>query len=71
VPLEDALLTGLPEVTGVTHSGDKVVVTGTGNLVHAVTSVLARHQVVALELRIEQPDLDDAFIALTGRKLVD
>jgi ABC-2 type transport system ATP-binding protein len=71
VPIDDALLTALPEVTGVSRTGDKLVVTGTGNLVHAVTSVLAREQVVALELRIEQPGLDDAFIALTGRKLAD
>ena len=35
----------------------------------AVTSVLARNQIVANELRIEQADLDDAFVALTGRKL--
>jgi ABC-2 type transport system ATP-binding protein len=71
VPMDDALLSGLPEVTGVTRTGDKVVVTGTGNLVHAVTSVLAREQIVALELRIDQPGLDDAFIALTGHKLAD
>ncbi len=32
-------------------------------------AVLARHQVVANELRIDQADLDDAFVALTGRKL--
>jgi ABC-2 type transport system ATP-binding protein len=43
------------------------VVTGTGNLIHAVTSVLARNQVVANDLRVEQANLDDAFIALTGQ----
>jgi len=32
-----------------------------------VTSVLARQQVVANDLRVEQANLDDAFIALTGR----
>jgi ABC-2 type transport system ATP-binding protein len=68
-PLDDALLTGLPEVTGVTRSGSQVVVTGTGNLLHAVTSVLARNQIIAAELRLEQTTLDDAFVALTGRKL--
>ena len=31
--------------------------------------MLARHEIVAYDLRIEQADLDDAFIALTGRKL--
>ncbi|HKF74753.1 MAG TPA: ABC transporter ATP-binding protein [Terriglobales bacterium] len=66
-PLDDGLLTALPEVRSVTRSGLQVVVTGTGNLLHAVTSVLARHQVVAGDLRIDQASLDDAYVALTGR----
>ena len=41
--------------------------TGTGNLLHAVTSVLARNQVVAADLRVEQAGLDDAYVAQTGR----
>ncbi|NED99651.1 ABC transporter ATP-binding protein [Phytoactinopolyspora halotolerans] len=68
-PLDDDLLTGLPEVTAVQHSGQQTIVTGTGNLLHAVTSVLARNQIVAADLRVEQTTLDDAFIALTGRRL--
>jgi ABC-2 type transport system ATP-binding protein len=68
-PLDDALLNVLPEVTRVTRHGEQVVVTGTGNLVHAVTSVLARNQIIAAELRVEQASLDDAFVALTGRRL--
>jgi ABC-2 type transport system ATP-binding protein len=31
--------------------------------------VLARHRIVAADLRVEQASLDDAFVALTGRKL--
>ena len=50
------------------HRG-QVVVTGTGNLVHAVTSMLARNHIIAAELRVEQASLDDAFVALTGRRL--
>jgi ABC-2 type transport system ATP-binding protein len=69
--LDDQLLTALQEVTRVTRHGDQVVVTGTGNLVHAVTAVLARHQIIAAELRVEQASLDDAFVALTGRRLDD
>ena len=69
VPLDDALLTELPEVTSVTRQGGQVLVAGTGNLLHAVTAVLARHQIVALELRVEQANLDDAFVALTGRPI--
>ena len=66
VPLDDALLTSLPDVTSVTRRGDVVVVTGNSNALNAVTSVLARHQIVAQQLRVEQASLEDAFIALTS-----
>jgi ABC-2 type transport system ATP-binding protein len=65
-PLDDQLLAGLPEVRSVSRSGALVVVTGTGNLLNAVVSVLARHQIVAADLRVEQATLDDAYLALTG-----
>ena len=67
VPIDDQLFTDLPEVRSVERAGPVVVVTGTGNLIQAVTSVLARHQIVANDLRIEQANLDDAYLALTGR----
>ena len=67
--LDDSLLTALPEVKSVTRQGRQVIVTGTGNLVHAVISVLALHQIVAVQLRVDQASLDDAFVALTGRAL--
>jgi ABC-2 type transport system ATP-binding protein len=70
-PIEDRLLTDIPEVTGVERAGPVVVVTGTGNLIHAVTSVLAQHQVVANDLRVEQASLDDAYLALTARQAKD
>jgi ABC-2 type transport system ATP-binding protein len=65
-PIEDRLLTDLPEVKAVQHAGPVLVVSGTGNLIHAVTSVLAQHQVVANDLRVEQASLDDAYLALTA-----
>jgi ABC-2 type transport system ATP-binding protein len=68
-PLDHAMLTALPEVSDVERAGAQLVVTGTGNLLHAVTSVLARNQIVAADLRVEQTSLDDAFVALTGRKI--
>ncbi|MEV0395531.1 ABC transporter ATP-binding protein [Polymorphospora rubra] len=69
VPLDHAVLTALPEVTSVERAGDQLVVTGTGNLLLAVTTVLARHRIVAADLRLEQTSLDDAFVALTGRPI--
>ncbi len=67
VPLDDGLLTHLPDVTSVIRRGDVVVVTGNSNALSAVTSVLARNQIVARQLRVEQASLEDAFVALTGK----
>ncbi|WP_326632949.1 ABC transporter ATP-binding protein [Nonomuraea fuscirosea] len=68
-PVDDSLLLALPEVREVTRSGDQIMVSGSGNLAPAVTLALAHHQIVPGDLRIEQATLDDAFLALTGRKL--
>ena len=66
VPFGDELLTSLPEVTSLVRRGEQVHVTGTDNAVGAVTAVLARHGIVAQQLRVEQASLEDAFVALTG-----
>ncbi|MEV1167615.1 ABC transporter ATP-binding protein [Nonomuraea sp. NPDC049784] len=60
-------LGGLPGVTGVTRTGNLVVVTGRGDFATAVTAQLARHHVLVSDLRIDKRTLDDAFVALTGR----
>jgi len=67
VPIDDALLASLPEVTHVLHRGEVVVVTGNSNALNAVVSMLARNQIVAEQLRVEQASLEDAFLALTGK----
>jgi ABC-2 type transport system ATP-binding protein len=67
--LDDRLLTDLPQVTAVARHGRQLLVTGTGDVLGAVTSVLARAGIVAEQLRIEQTSLDDAFIALTGQEI--
>jgi len=64
--IEDALLAALPEVTSVARRGDQVVVSGRGDVLAAVTATLARHGVVARQLRVEQTGLEDAFVTLTG-----
>ncbi|MBU2666616.1 ABC transporter ATP-binding protein [Actinoplanes bogorensis] len=66
-PVDDALLTARPEVREVIRHGSQIEVVGTGNLLHAVTSVLAVNEIIAADLRIEQASLDDAFVQLTGR----
>jgi ABC-2 type transport system ATP-binding protein len=70
-PIDDWLLESLPEVTKVTHKGDAVVVTGTSKALNAVVSVLARNDIVAEQLRVEQASLEDAFLAFTGKHLGD
>jgi ABC-2 type transport system ATP-binding protein len=65
-PLDGRLLADLPEVTSVTRVGDTVVVTGTADALLVVTSALARHGVVAQGLWVEQPSLEDAFVAVTS-----
>jgi ABC-2 type transport system ATP-binding protein len=64
----DAMLTDLPEVTSVHRRGDVVEVSGSGDLLTAVTSALARHGIIPQQLRLEQASLDDAFVALTGQR---
>ena len=68
-PFDESILTRLAEVRSVTRSGSTITVAGDGNLVLAVTAALAQNGVIANDLRIEQANLDDAFIALTGRRL--
>ncbi|MEY9892286.1 ABC-2 type transport system ATP-binding protein [Catenulispora sp. MAP5-51] len=65
-PVEDAPLLALPEVRTVERHGAYLEVTGTSEVIAAVTAYLARRQIIAAELRVEQSSLDDAFIALTS-----
>ncbi|MEV4343889.1 ABC transporter ATP-binding protein [Actinoplanes sp. NPDC049596] len=65
--VDPALLEARPEVRRARRQGSQIEVTGTGNLLHAVTSVLAVNDIIANDLRIEQASLDDAFVRLTGR----
>ncbi|WP_371782007.1 ABC transporter ATP-binding protein [Streptosporangium subroseum] len=66
---DDAVLRNLAEVTGVSRTGEQVTVTGTGNLLLAIATALASVGVVPADLRMEQATLDDAFLALTGKKI--
>jgi ABC-2 type transport system ATP-binding protein len=67
--LDESVLARLPGVTGVSREGGRVTVTGTGDFASAVTSELARRQVLAAGLRIEGRSLDEAYVALTGHTL--
>lgn len=68
-PLDPSLLNAVPEVASVDSAGAFTVVTGTGDLLLAVTKELDRHHITAADLRVEQTTLEDAFVSLTGRSL--
>ncbi|MFI6456688.1 ABC transporter ATP-binding protein [Streptosporangium amethystogenes] len=68
-PFDDSVLKALPEVTEMRRSGGQITVTGTGDLLLAITTALSAAHVVPADLRVEQADLDDAFLGLTGKKL--
>ncbi len=66
--LDDRAYLDLPEVREVRHHGPhQVEVIGDGNVVHAVTALLAAHQIIAADLRVEQTSLDDAFVRLLDK----
>lgn len=67
-PIDSLGLEDLPGVISVERSGPMVTVTGTGNVVHSVTALLAQRQIIAQELRVEQASLEDAYLALTTQK---
>jgi ABC-2 type transport system ATP-binding protein len=66
VPFDDALLTSLPEVASLTRRGDVVVVTGNSDALLAVITTLSASQIKPLHLRVDQGNLEDAFLELTG-----
>jgi ABC-2 type transport system ATP-binding protein len=63
------VLTAVPEVVSVESAGGILEVTGTGELLLAVTKELDRHHLTATDLRLEQTTLEDAFVSLTGHSL--
>ncbi|CAM3123187.1 ABC transporter ATP-binding protein [Stackebrandtia soli] len=65
--LDKGVLTALPDVTDVEIVEGRWLVTGRGQLLSSVAGALARAQVVAEDLRVDQVNLDDAFVAFTGR----
>jgi len=63
-------LAKLEPVTRVERSGDRVIVSGRGDhLVGAVVTALENAGASFTDLRTEQPDLEDVFLALTGREM--
>lgn len=58
----------VPHVSSVRRRGPRVEVEGRGPVLVHVASALASHDIVPDDLRVEQPTLEDAFLAITGRR---
>ena len=56
-------------VTDVEQRGKQVIVEGNGALLAHIATALAEKNVTPTDLRVEQADLEDVFLALTGRKI--
>jgi ABC-2 type transport system ATP-binding protein len=65
-PFDETLLTALPDVDHLEHQGDRIVITGTGDLLNAVISALATTGSEAKDVQLESATLEDAFVRLTG-----
>jgi len=68
--VEDDWLRALPEVTAISRSAGEIVVTGTERMLFSLVSMLASHEIVPGRFQVDQTTLDDAFVAITGRRLV-
>jgi ABC-2 type transport system ATP-binding protein len=66
-PFADEVLTRLPGVLEVEREGERVRVTGTGDLVPAVLEALERAGVDAQQVQVHSATLEDAFVHL-GRR---
>lgn len=67
-PLPEGIFDDIPEAE-VHVDGEQVSVSGAGDLLQQVSTALVHGGVAATETRLEQADLEDAFLALTGRPL--
>jgi ABC-2 type transport system ATP-binding protein len=72
LPLDPAAVRALPHVTRVERQGEQWIVYGTGDeVVAVVVTHLCAHHIKFRELRTEQPNLEDVFLALTGHEMRD
>lgn len=60
---------GMDVVESLTRRGDAVEVRGSGPVLALVAAELVTHGIVPLDLRVDRPSVEDAFLALTGRMI--
>ncbi len=64
-PVDEKVLTALPGVTSVEHSGSRVIVAGSGDLTTRVLYALLKMDVNASDVQMKSGYLEDAFVKLT------
>jgi len=62
-------LAKLDAVESIARHGESVEIRGTGPVLALVASDLVTHGIAPLDLRVERPTVEDAFLALTGRDI--
>ena len=67
-PADLAALRALPSVTSLDIQDQDLTVAGTEEALVQVITELSRQQLIPLNLRVDQANLDDAFIVLTGER---
>jgi ABC-2 type transport system ATP-binding protein len=64
-------LKAVPHVHNFSRHGQQVEVEGDGPVLAMVASELVKHGIVPLDLRKEQPTLEDVFLKITGKSVVE
>jgi len=67
--LDEKPFARLEEVAGISHHGDRITISGTGDLLATVVAELVRQRVIPRQTQVHQSTLDDAFVALTADDL--
>ncbi len=68
---DPGLLEGIDGVSSVRLAEGRVQIAGSGNFAPAVLSRLANLGTSVTEMTLHEPDLEDVFVALTGREMRD
>ncbi|MCP4966970.1 MAG: hypothetical protein GY926_17280 [bacterium] len=55
-------------MTGISRSNGEIIVTGNERMLFSVVSLLSRLEIVPGRFQVDQTTLDDAFVAITGRR---
>jgi ABC-2 type transport system ATP-binding protein len=66
-----AWLEKVPHVNKVTRRGPRVEIEGDGPVLALVAAALVNHGITPDDLRTEQPSLEDVFLTITGKQMVE